>query len=95
MTTPLLSLQDPYDPEGYLNKNPFLPDVNNERDAKNPQYRTNLQSLDKLVLFRFAGDFTVVPRDSAWFGVFDGTQMLAMKETELYQVRGTGCANYA
>jgi hypothetical protein len=34
----------------------FLPDVNNEREVKSQQYRNNLLSLEKLVLFRFAED---------------------------------------
>lgn len=33
--------------------NPFLPDINNELVAQNSLYRTNLASLDKLVLFRW------------------------------------------
>lgn len=70
----------------YLTYNIFLPDVNNEKAIKSEQYRANLKSLQKLVLFRFEDDVTVVPRDSAWFGFFDGKQLLQMEQTQLYQV---------
>ena len=35
---------------------------------------------------RFDDDVTVVPRDSAWFYFFDGTQLLPANRTKLYQV---------
>ena len=37
-------------------------------------------------MFRFEHDTTVVPRDSAWFGWYNGTQLLTMNQTDLYQV---------
>lgn len=49
-------MQDPHNLDDYLKYNPFLPDINNEHDDKNPQYAANLASLDKLVLFRFSDD---------------------------------------
>lgn len=70
----------------YLARNLFLADLNNERGTKDPQYAVNLASLEHLVLFRFQDDITVVPRDSAWFGFFDGQQLLQMEDTQLYQV---------
>lgn len=42
-------------------------------------------------MFRFQHDVTVVPRDSAWFGFYNGTQLLTMQETALYQVRAGLC----
>lgn len=77
--------KDPYRMNDYLTYNIFLPDVNNEKAIKSEQYRANLKSLQKLVLFRFEDDVTVVPRDSAWFGFFDGKQLLQMEQTQLYQ----------
>lgn len=68
--------QDPYDLEGYLLHNPFLPDINNELPVKNETYRANLVALDRLVLFRFEDDGTVVPRASEWFGFFDGNELV-------------------
>jgi palmitoyl-protein thioesterase len=85
------ALQDPYQMEAYLAHNTFLADINNERPAKNATYRANLASLEKLVLFRFKDDVTVVPRDSAWFGFYNGSQLLRMEETALYQVCVRAC----
>lgn len=70
----------------YLRYNTFLADINNERADKNPLYRNNLASLERLVLLRFVQDFTVVPRDSAWFAFYDGKKLHAMRDTALYQV---------
>ena len=50
--------KDPLRMEEYLKKSIFLPDVNNEREAKSVQYKKNILSLDKLVLFRFSEDKT-------------------------------------
>ena len=69
-----------------MSSNVFLADLNNERAAKNEQYKKNLQSLDKLVLFRFTDDLLGVPRDSAWFGYFNGSTLQPMEDTQLYQV---------
>ena len=78
--------QDPYHLDNYLAANPFLPDINNERPAKNALYKDNFSSLERLVLFRFSKDVTVVPMDSAWFSWYNGTRLLSMQETDLYQV---------
>ncbi|KAK9829239.1 hypothetical protein WJX72_004713 [[Myrmecia] bisecta] len=77
--------KDPYHLDKYLAHNPFLPDINNELDVQNLQYKANLLTLDRLVLFRFKDDVTVIPRDSAWFGFFDGQQLLPMEQTPLYK----------
>lgn len=45
-----------------------------------------MKSLEKLALFRFDGDFTVVPRDSAWFGAVDTDGLHSLNETDLYKV---------
>ncbi|CAG8656019.1 9543_t:CDS:2 [Funneliformis mosseae] len=62
--------KDPKILDIYLEKNIFLPDINNEL-FKNETYKTNLQSLNKLVLIRFTEDKTVVPKDSAWFSFYN------------------------
>lgn len=66
--------------EGYLQHNPFLPDINNELPVKNETYRANLLALDRLVLFRFEDDWTVVPRASEWFGFFDGNKLVRRRK---------------
>lgn len=82
----LLLLQDPYHYDKYLAHNLFLADINNERSQKQQQYKQNMLSLKQLVLVRFADDVLVVPKDSAWFGYWDGHRLLSMNETQLYQV---------
>lgn len=76
--------KDPLRMSEYLSANPFLPDVNNERPTRNALYATNLASLERLVLFRFANDGTVVPRDSAWFSVWDGETVVPLRQQPLY-----------
>jgi palmitoyl-protein thioesterase len=49
-----------------MNKNIFLPDINNENPLhRNKTYKQNLLSLNKLVLIKFAEDETVRPAESA------------------------------
>lgn len=76
--------KDPYQLDVYLAWNPFLPDINNERTIKTQYYADNLASLDKLVLVKFTNDVTVVPRDSAWFGFFNGSCTIPLKEQPMY-----------
>lgn len=77
--------KEPHNIAAYKAHNDFLADINNDRDKKTPQYKKNLASLNKFVMFRFKDDTMVVPRDSAWFGWFNGTQLLTMNETALYK----------
>eukprot|EP01025_Chloroclados_australasicus_P017485 TRINITY_DN18926_c0_g1_i6.p1 TRINITY_DN18926_c0_g1~~TRINITY_DN18926_c0_g1_i6.p1 ORF type:complete len:213 (-),score=13.45 TRINITY_DN18926_c0_g1_i6:50-619(-) len=78
--------KDPYELESYYKYNPFLPDINNEiAAARKDHYRSNLAALDRFVMVRFADDFTVVPRDSAWFSWFNGTDLIPLREQSLYQ----------
>lgn len=80
------SAQEPRNIASYKANNIFLADINNDRDTKNSLYKDNLSTLDKFVMFRFQHDTTVVPRDSAWFAWYNGTQLLTMNQTALYQV---------
>ncbi|KAL6754909.1 palmitoyl protein thioesterase [Haematococcus lacustris] len=79
--------KDPFRLDTYLAYNPFLPDINNELPAprKKVQYASNLASLARLVLFRFAQDSTVVPRDSAWFSTLRGSELVELRGSPLYQ----------
>lgn len=72
--------------QDYLRYNVFLADINNEHAAKSALYRDNFASLERLVLVRFSEDYTVVPRDSAWFAFYDGKKLQRMEDTALYQV---------
>lgn len=77
--------KDPYNLDKYLAFNTFLADINNEREVKNPAYASNLASLNSLVLVMFGNDTVVVPKESAWFGFFDGEELQDMEETDLYK----------
>lgn len=77
--------KDPYHYEKYLANSQFLADINNERKQKQQQYKDNILSLEQLVLVRFSEDVLVVPKDSAWFGYWDGHRLQSMNETDLYQ----------
>ena len=79
-------VQDPDDEEEYLSHNIFLPDINNEGAYKNKVYKRNMAGLERLVLFRFREDFTVVPRDSAWFSKVQGGRTVPLRDTNLYKV---------
>ena len=72
------------DEAGFLQHSLFLAGANNLLDAKNATYAARLAALDRLVLFRFADDATVVPRDSAWFAMQSGDEVVPLQEQELY-----------
>ncbi|KAF9156727.1 hypothetical protein BG015_002086 [Linnemannia schmuckeri] len=63
--------KDPKKLDTYLERNIFLPDINNELAVKNEEYKKRLQSLNRLVMFMFMGDVTVKPKETAWFGFQD------------------------
>jgi len=80
--------KDPLDIPTYLKANRFLPDINNERTAKNGTYKKHLTSLNALVLAQFEYDTVVVPRESEWFGRYENgnvNKLLTMEETIEYQ----------
>ncbi|KDD74445.1 palmitoyl protein thioesterase [Helicosporidium sp. ATCC 50920] len=77
--------KDPYDLPAYLEAMPFLADINCEYPGyKNPLYRDNLASLQRLVLVQFDDDDMVVPKESAHFGFFNGTRLIPMRESDMY-----------
>lgn len=49
----------------YLERNIFLPDINNELEVKNEEYKERLKSLNKFVMFMFMNDITVKPKETA------------------------------
>lgn len=57
--------QDPRNLQTYLERNIFLPDINNELDTKNATYVKHLTSLNALVMFMFSDDITVKPKETA------------------------------
>jgi palmitoyl-protein thioesterase len=64
----------------------FLPEANNLLPAKNATYVQRVAGLDRLVLFRFTEDATVVPRDSAWFSALQGDALVPLQQQALYVV---------
>jgi palmitoyl-protein thioesterase len=76
--------KDPYNLDAYLANNIFLPDINNERLNKNQLYADNMASLERLVLVMFEEDTTVVPRESAWFGFWDGKSLIPLQDQALF-----------
>ncbi|RGB26930.1 Alpha/Beta hydrolase protein [Rhizophagus diaphanus] len=77
--------KDPQHLDTYLQQNIFLPDINNELDNKNETYKTNLKSLNKLVLIRFTEDITVIPKETAWFSFYNSEGvLLTLHEQPLY-----------
>jgi palmitoyl-protein thioesterase len=62
--------RDPEDLESYREHSNFLADINNEKFSANERkelYRQNLSGLDKFVMYIFAEDTTVIPKESGWF----------------------------
>lgn len=82
--------KDPRQLDAYKRTNRFLRDINNEGEIKNPAYAQNLASLNRLVMVKFAADTATVPRESAWFGYYNGTHLLAMEEQEVYKAGWLG-----
>ncbi|KAI9488597.1 Alpha/Beta hydrolase protein [Zychaea mexicana] len=76
--------KDPRNIQGYLERNIFLPNINNElQDARNTTYRDNLAALDAFVMVRFADDAMVKPGETAWFWTYaeDGVLVPLVNQT--------------
>ena len=78
-------LRDAHDEAAFLSRNVWLPAVNNLLPQRNGTYRDRVAALERLVLFRFSDDVTVVPRDSAWFAWQRGAELVPLREQALYQ----------
>jgi len=80
--------QDPLNYAEYLAKNIFLPDINNQLTTKNPQYKANLLTLNKLALVKFTLDGMVQPRESEWFEFYkpgSDKEIVPLRESPLYK----------
>jgi palmitoyl-protein thioesterase len=73
--------------EEYLEYSNLLADLNNEREHKDKGYAKNIARLEKLVMFDFAEDTTVIPKESEWFAEVNGTsgKVTPLKERDLYK----------
>ncbi|KAI7870838.1 Alpha/Beta hydrolase protein [Spinellus fusiger] len=70
---------------GYLKRNIFLPDLNNERHVQNLTYKHNIAQLDMLVMVKFSQDTMIKPAETAWFWSLDknGT-LVPLQEQQIY-----------
>lgn len=74
--------RDPSNEKGYLERNQFLPNLNNEND-ENDEYKQNLRSLDKFVMIRFSEDVMIKPGYTAVGGYFRYVFTVVLNGTEL------------
>lgn len=56
------------DEADYLAHNRFLPDINNERPARNETYRAHMLKLERYVLVQAEWDTMLVPRQTSQHG---------------------------
>lgn len=77
--------------ETYLQRNIFLPDINNELEIKNANYAKRLSSINKLVMIMFMQDVTVKPKETAWFGFQDEDgEVIELEEQDQYKENWLG-----
>ncbi len=79
--------RDPEDLDNYFEYSNFLADINNEREVKNNTYKENMRRLGRFVMFMFADDTTVVPKESAFFAEVNTTSKVVTKlqERDIYR----------
>ncbi|KAF9545839.1 hypothetical protein EC957_010467 [Mortierella hygrophila] len=78
--------KDPKKLDTYLERNIFLPDINNELAVKNEEYKERLKSLNKFVMFMFMNDVTVRPKETGWFGFQDENgDIIELEEQDQYK----------
>lgn len=82
---PAQYFRDPLQYDNYLEYSNFLADVNNERELKNQTYKENLEKLERLVMYMFEDDTTVIPKESSWFAEVNGTDVQELKDRVLYK----------
>ncbi|KAM4058860.1 palmitoyl protein thioesterase domain-containing protein [Hirsutella rhossiliensis] len=84
---PAQYFRDPADLQPYLDNSNFLADINNERGParRNDTYRRNLARLANFVLYMFDADTTVVPRQTSWFAEVNGSDVVPLRERQLYR----------
>lgn len=69
----------------YREGSTFLALINNENEF-NPEYETNLSKLKRLVLVKYEQEEAIVPKESCWFGYYDGNgNEYPMEETDVYK----------
>lgn len=73
--------------DSYLGSSNLLADINNERALKNKQYAKNIARMENFVLYEFANDTTVLPKESEWFAEVNVTsaEVTPLKKRALYK----------
>ncbi|KAF2089453.1 alpha/beta-hydrolase, partial [Saccharata proteae CBS 121410] len=71
----------------YLEYSNFLADINNERELKNRTYSDHLAELDNFVMFMFAEDTTVIPKETGWFAEVNETsnEVTHLRDRPIYK----------
>lgn len=73
--------------DDYLEYSNFLADINNEREVKNVTYAENISKLNKLAVYLFKEDKTVIPKESEWFAEVNSTSetVIPLKDRKIYK----------
>jgi len=77
---------DPINTVDYVQKNIFLPKINNQ-GYNFTSYKQNILSLDNFVMVKFLNDTMVIPSESEWFGYYVAGQdqkVIPLQQTALY-----------
>lgn len=82
---PAQYFRDPEDLDSYLEHSNFLADINNERLLKNTTYAKNLARLENFVMYMFAHDTTVIPKETSWFEEVLGGKITPLRERAIYK----------
>lgn len=83
----------------YLKYNTFLKDINLDTgdtstvgdehdDIRREKYKRNIVDLEMFVMVQFVPDGIVFPRESAWFGRWDGERVVPLEEQDIYEELG-------
>lgn len=81
---PAQYFRDPSDLDSYLEHSNFLADINNERLLKNTTYAHNLAKLENFVMYMFAHDTTVIPKETGWFSEVLGQDVVPLRQRTIY-----------
>ncbi|TGO34166.1 hypothetical protein BHYA_0209g00040 [Botrytis hyacinthi] len=82
---PAQYFRDPENLDSYLEYSNFLADINNERVLKNETYKSNMEKLERFVMYVFEDDTTVIPKESGWWAEVNDTEVTPLKERAIYK----------
>lgn len=77
--------RNPAELDKYLEHSNFLADINNERVLKNLTYKSNLKKLENFVMYLFAEDKTVIPKETGWFAEVKEDKVTDLRNRTLYK----------